>query len=39
MKGKNAEMISLWEDYLIYAIIFKQNNIAQTKYLKYIKIL
>ena len=35
MKNKEAEMIKLWEDYLIYAIIFHQNDIAISKYLKY----
>lgn len=39
MKNKEAEMINLWEDYLIYAIIFGENDIASLKYLKYIKVL
>lgn len=39
MKNKEAEMINLWEDYLIYAILFGENNIAPLKYLKYIKVL
>lgn len=38
MKSKEAEMITLWNDFLIYSIIFRQNNIAISKYQKYIKI-
>ena len=38
MKDKEAKMIEIWEDYLIYSVIFHQNNVALKKYLKYIKI-
>lgn len=38
MKDKEAESIILWEDYLIYSIIFHQNDIAIKKYIKYIQI-
>ena len=36
IKNKTAEEITLWDDYLIYSIIFKQNNIAIQKYLNHI---
>ena len=36
MKNKEAEMINLWEDYLIYSIIFGENDIALSKYVDYI---
>ena len=38
MKNKEAEMVNLWEDYLIYSIIFGENDIAPLKYLKYVKV-
>lgn len=39
MKNKTAQEITLWDDYLIYSIIFKQNNIALLKYSNHIKVI
>lgn len=38
MKNKTSDMIAIGDDYLIYSIIFHQNNIAIAKYQNYIKI-
>jgi len=37
MKDKNSDMFYIWDDYLIYSIIFHQNDVAMSKYLKYIE--
>lgn len=36
LKEKNDESIELWEDYLIYSIIFGQNTIISKEYMQYI---
>ena len=35
LKDKTSEEIRLWEDYLIYSVIFNQNNDIVEEYKKY----
>lgn len=37
LKDKTSEDITLWEDYLIYSVIFNQNNDIIEEYKKYYK--
>ena len=39
LKDRDAEEIMLWEDYLIYSVIFKQNKKIISEYKKYFKII
>ena len=36
LSEKNAYTISLWEDYLIYSVVFGQNDVIVKEFEKYI---
>ena len=38
MKNKKAEQLVLWEDYLIYSVMFNINSEIQDEYSKYFEL-
>ena len=39
LKDRESDEIALWEDYLIYSVIFKQNKKIISEYKKYFEII